>query len=271
MAIKGNLRDFSVTQLLNLVSLARKTGTLVVEGPGDFASVSFEEGKLVQAQMGRDDLRLADVLFHSKKITPTQYRVLCDHSAQMNDKELGLLLVNAGYLTQVDILNSLQQYFIQIVRRLFTWVDGSFHFENEKLPPDGKIPIRIDLENLIIEGARQVKELEQLQSEIPSLDISLKFAERPGANLRNVNLTVEEWRVISYVNPKNSIQQIAKAVRMNDLEIRRIVYSLLQAGLVELVRPETPSPILVGRMFPTPERHEQASLMNRLINRIKSL
>jgi hypothetical protein len=32
MAVKGNLRDFSVTQLLNLINLARKTGTLTVEG-----------------------------------------------------------------------------------------------------------------------------------------------------------------------------------------------------------------------------------------------
>ena len=30
MALKGNLRDFSTTQLLNLVNLARKTGKLTV-------------------------------------------------------------------------------------------------------------------------------------------------------------------------------------------------------------------------------------------------
>jgi len=33
MALKGNLRDFTVTQLLNLINLARKTGTLTIEGP----------------------------------------------------------------------------------------------------------------------------------------------------------------------------------------------------------------------------------------------
>ena len=48
----------------------------------------------------------------------------------------------------------------------------------------------------------------------------------PGRNMRNVNLSVEEWRVVSYINPKNSIRQIARATKMNDLEIRRIVYGL---------------------------------------------
>ena len=31
MALKGNLRDFTITQLLNLINLARKTGALVID------------------------------------------------------------------------------------------------------------------------------------------------------------------------------------------------------------------------------------------------
>jgi hypothetical protein len=54
MALKGNLRDFGLTQLLNLVNLARKTGTLTIEGPSETAWVSFREGKLVYAGGDRD-------------------------------------------------------------------------------------------------------------------------------------------------------------------------------------------------------------------------
>ena len=93
----------------------------------------------------------------------------------MTDKELGLLLINAGYLTQEDILTSLQHYFIDVVRRLFTWVEGFFRFEQKSpFPGDGKITVKVDLENLIIEGSRQLREWEQLQEEIPSLDMALK-------------------------------------------------------------------------------------------------
>jgi hypothetical protein len=56
----------------------------------------------------------------------------------MTDKELGLLLINAGYLTQEDILVSLQQYFIDVVRRLFTWVEGLFRFEQDGLELSGR-------------------------------------------------------------------------------------------------------------------------------------
>lgn len=270
MAFRGNLRDFTITQLLNVINLAGKTGTLIVEGPNETAKVSFREGKLAYAQIGEEDSRLASILYKANKLTAGQYRAIQQRAAHLSDKELGLMLVNAGYLSQDEILLHLQQYFTDVVRRLFTWVEGFFHFDGEMLPPEDRIHVRLNLENLIIEGSRQLRELEQLQDEIPSLDMALKFTDRPGANLRNLNLSVEEWRVISYVNPRNTLRQIAAAVKMNDLEIRRIVYGLLQAGLVELVRPEhMPAPAV--RMFLTDNKEEQKSLVNRLINRIRSL
>jgi hypothetical protein len=271
MALKGNLRDFSITQLLNLVNLARKTGALIVEGPGEVARVTFREGKLAYAQIGQEDNSLPAILQRSSKITGNQYRLLKTRASQMSDKELGLLLINAGYVSQEDILASLQQYFTGIIRRLFTWAEGFFHFEPNMTPPSDKIAVKIDLENLIIEGTRQLKEWEQLQEEIPSLDMALKFTDRPGTNIRKVNLSVEEWKVVSYVNPKNSIRQIARATRMSDIEIRRVIFGLLQAGLVEMIRPNNAPVIPNNRMFPTPNKEEQKSLVNRLITRIRSL
>lgn len=273
MALRGNLRDFTVTQLLNLINLAHKTGTLVIEGPSEVAKVAFRDGKLAHAQIGQEDGRLALVLHRANKLTTGQLRAIQTRAVHVGDKELGLLLINAGYMSQDDILTSLQSYFMDVVRRLFTWVEGSFRFENDMAPPEDRITVRLDLENLIIEGARQLREWEQLQDEIPSLDMALKFIERPGTSMQKMNLSVEEWRVVSYINPRNTIQQIASAAKMSDLEIRRIVYGLLQAGLVEIVRPEG-VPVSVDRARPQvtiQNREEQKSLINRLITRIRSI
>jgi hypothetical protein len=272
MALRGNLRDFTISQLLNLINLANKSGTLVVEGPSETAEVAFREGKLAYAQIDQEDSSLASILYKAKKISYGQYKSIQQRAAHISDKELGLLLINAGYLSQEDILTNLQQHFTDIIQRLFTWVEGFFHFDNDTLTPENRISVQLDLENLIIEGSRQMREWEQLQDEIPSLEMALKFTDRPGTNLRNVNLSVEEWRVVSYINPRNTIRQIASATKMNDLEIRRIVYGLLQAGLVETTRfagVTAPAPTM--RVFPTENKEEQKSLINRLINRIRSL
>jgi hypothetical protein len=275
MALKGNLRDFSITQLFNLINLARKTGTLVVENPNEKVMVSFREGKLAYARTGQEDNSLAMILYRAKKISAAQFRTLKARGENLSDKELGLLLVNANYLDQQSILASLQAYFVEIVNRLFSWAEGFFRFENDVLPPEDKITVRIALENIIIEGSRRMKELEQLQEEIPDLDMALKFADRPGANIRNFSLSVEEWRVVSYINPKNTIQQIARTVKMSELEIRRIVYGLLQAGLVEVVRPEgVPLPPMQAPVRPLVSQanpEQQRSLINRIIKRIRNL
>jgi hypothetical protein len=280
MALKGNLRDFSVTQLLNLVNVAQKTGTLIVERSQEQVFVSFREGKLSFARNGADAGGLTMVLYRAKKLSAAQVRAINERSGGMSDKELGLLLINSNYITQQEILSSLQTYYLSMVNRLFTWSEGLFHFDNDLLPPKDRITVRISLENLIIEGTRKMREWEQLQGEIPSLEMALKFSERQGVNLHNLNLSVDEWKVISFVNPKNTIHQIAKATNKNDLEIRRIVYSFIQAGLVEMVRPEgvpliqpaQPVPQVQPRIAPIQgSKTEFRSLINRIINRIRSI
>jgi hypothetical protein len=274
MALKGNLRDFSFTQLLNLINLAKKSGTLVLESPNGSAWVAFREGKLAYAQIGQEDNSLVGILFKAKKINPNQQRAIQARAVNMNDKELGLLLINANYLSQQDILNSLQTYLVDVVGRLYTWIDGNFRFDGERLPPTDRITLRLSLENLIVEGVRQMREQEQLKDEIPSLDMALKFTERPGTNIRNLSLNAREWKVVSFISPKNSIRQIARAVRLNEVEIRRIIFALLQAGLVEMVRP-VGAPAYARQSItpgiPQTSKEEQKSLITRLIQRIRAI
>ncbi len=272
MALKGNLRDFSITQLLNLINLAHKTGLLRIRGPKSEAAAYFRQGKLAYAALSDQPNDLASLLYREKKLTAGQYRAIRAHHQRLSDTALGLLLVNAGYFTQGEILAVVQSAYVDVIKRLFTWVDGHFEFHSNAPFPKGRIPTRVSLENLIIEGSRQMREWELLQNEIPDLDMALKFADRPDVNLKHLNLSVEEWRVVSYINPKNTIRQIARATKMNDLEIRRIVYGLLQAGLVELVRPANksmPKPIHTALEGKTKE--DQRSLVNRLIARIRGL
>lgn len=277
MALQGNLQDFTVTQLLNLVNLANKSGALLIQAPNEGARLIFRQGKLAYAQLvseeGKKQGSLPSILHRAEKINDAQLNTLQTRASEMSDKELGLLLINSGYVSQQDILESLQSYFTSILQQLFTWVEGRFKFDPTQDVPESKIPVRIALEDMIMEGSRQLHEWEQLNSEIPNLDMALAFTDRPGVNLKKVNLNVEEWRVVSYINPKNSIRQIAKATKMNDVEIRRIVYGLLQAGLVKLIRPQGAPTQIEGLQsaFPGKDREEQKSLVTRLIKRIRSI
>lgn len=274
MALKGNLSDFTITQLLNLINLANKTGTLMIKAPSETAKITFRDGKLAYAQIGNPkDNGLGSILHAAKVITKAQYGTVKSRGSEMSDKELGLLLINSGYVTQEDILSSLQSHFVKILQNLFSWAEGLFQFIADDPPPQDKIPVKMDLENIIMEGSRKLREWEQLKDEIPNLDMALRFTDRPGVNIRSVNMSVEEWKVVSYINPKNSINKIAKATKLNEADIRSIVYSLLQAGLVEIIRPDGAQNHLPGieAAIPGKDKKEQKSIVNKLIGRIRSL
>jgi hypothetical protein len=277
MALKGNLRDFTTTQLLNLINLARKTGTLIIQGQ-DTAHMAFREGKLIYAYMGSGESSLATVLQVAGKLSEEQSRIIQTRAKGTSDKQLGHMLIQAGYVTQSDIIQSVRQYVLDVVYKLFTWAEGQFRFDANILPSSDRITIPIDLESVIMEGSRRLKEWEVLQEEIPDLEIALRFTDRPDARLNNVNLTVEEWRVVSFINPRNTIQQIARANNLSDFEIRRIVYGMLQAGLVEFVgKPKVVErPVETSRQARRAAANEQSpaekrSVVVRLIDRIRGL
>lgn len=290
--LKGTLQDLHTTQLLHLINLAKKTGTLklfagvptgkeIIMGDGETkrpevlpgaerSRVAFREGKLVFAQMTERDSHLATVLHKSNKLNDQQYRVIRERAANATDKALALLLINANYVSQVDIMQSVQQHTLDIVYDVMTWTKEPFIFEEGEMPPPGRITVPIDLENVIIQGTLRMRELDQLAKELPNLDFALRFPEAPCEKLKKIQLGVEEWRVVSFINPKNSIRQIAKACNMTDMQIRQIVYGLLNAGLVELVKPAEPPKSTVKPTKPvanTPQR----PVITKLIDRIKNL
>jgi len=282
MALKGNLRDFSTTQLLNLINLARKTGTLTIEAQ-ETAQLAFREGKLIYAttENSSNESNLAQILQRAGKLSTEQASFIIQRAQGTNEKQLGHLLIQAGYVTQSDIIQSVRQHVLEIIYKLFTWAEGLFRFEANKMPPTDRITIPIDLESVIMEGSRRLKEWERLQEELPNLNVSLRFTDKPDARLRNINLTVQEWRVVSFINPRNTIRQIAQANSLSEFEIRRIVYGMLQAGLVEFTeqpksaaakaRERAPSRAAAAARARTIEPAVKRSVVTRLINRIRSL
>lgn len=259
MALKGNLRDFSLHQLLNLINLAHKTGALTVKpekvanssnGHSAPAALFFREGRLIHAFYEGKPARLTDVLVQVGRLTPEQAQAVRQRSRIDTDKELGLLLIHNGFLSQNDIIQGVRGYLLETVYQLFTWPAGDFRFEPNELPPDERITVPLSLENVILEGNRRQQEWEKLIDEIPNLDVSLRFAERPSANLRNISLTRQEWQVISFINARNTIRQIGEYLMLDEFQIRRVVYGLKQNGLVELMQPPRVEPAIPKAPLP---------------------
>jgi hypothetical protein len=282
MSLRGKLEDFNTTQLLNLVHLARKTGSLQVNRGinGDHrahaSELFFRDGKLIHASMDGYDGALTSMLVKGGKLPARQAGVINERASSLGDKRLALILIKNGMVSKEDVISSATRYIHEIVYSLFGWRRGQFTFEPDKQPQSSRITIPIDLANLIIEGSRRVQETERLEEELPDLDVALRFTDHPDAKLKQIRLNEQEWKVISFVRPTNSLRRIAQATQMSDTEIRRIAYGLLQAGIVDLVgRASVPQPQISDNGRPRPTRtrrtYVKRGIVNRLIERIKNL
>ncbi len=270
MALHGDLKDYSITQLLNLVNLSRKSGTLVVDGSAGVSRLAFDRGKLTYATVGNDVAALSKVLFQNRKISPGVFEFLRKFGPEPNDKEVGLYLVSGGFSTRDEITTLMEQHYSEQIRKLFAWSEGSFRFIQEEQTPEDRIPVRTNLENLIVEGARHSTRGKTIEKELPQLDITLKFPEKPRSDIKNINLNKNEWRVVSLVNPGNTVRKIAAAAGMDELETRKIVYSLLQARVVEVAHTAPqPKPGIQTRKLTKPEIEEQKGLVTRIIGRFR--
>ena len=276
MALKGNLRDFSTTQLLNLVNLARKTGMLTVDGSSQNVVLYFKEGRLIRASADADSVHLAAMLLRTGKLAEDQAQAVNSQSGSSSDRAVGKYLMDTRLVSRDDIIQGVKDYMLDIVYDLFTWDEGDFYFEQDSLPANDRITIPLNLDNVILEGSRRIEQNKELEQELPDLStIALKITDKP---LRDVKLTQDDWRVISHIHPRNSVKQIAQNNNMDEYQIRKIVYGMLQAGLVQLIPPEgleQRKPQVprgrAGRKAASQSPAEKRSVVTKLIERIKRI
>ena len=275
MALKGNLQDFSTTQLLNLVNLARKTGKLTVNGQETKAFLYFREGRLIHSSTNTDEGHLTTMLLETGKLSQDQAQAVHSQANSSSDKVVGKYLMDTKLVSRDDIVQGVKDYMLEIVYDLFTWGDGSFYFEQDVLTTSDRITVPLNLDNVILEGSRRIQEQDKLQDELPDLNkIALKITDKP---LRDVKLTQDDWKVITHIHPRNTVKQIAQNNNMDEFQIRKIVYGMLQAGLVEIITPEGMEPIKrapvtrAGRRAANQSPAEKRSVVTKLIDRIKRI
>ncbi|MEM9952259.1 MAG: DUF4388 domain-containing protein [Chloroflexota bacterium] len=291
MPLQGNIRDFSTTQLLNLVNLSRRTGMLTIfeaiptgekdamknekmAAGAERAKVAFNKGKLVYASFSEQDDGLVAVLNKAGKLTDDQAKILKERAKNTSDKALAMRLIGAKYVTQADIVSCIKQHILDVVYNLMTWGEGPFRFDDDALPGKDQILVPIDLENVIIEGSRHLKQMEEINAVIDDLDMALRFPENPKEKFKGIQLSVDEWKVVSYVNPKNSLRQIMKVLNMSEQEIKKVIFALHQAGLVELVRKTAatqPSNTSSRRRRRRAANQPDKKVINKLIDKLKQI
>jgi tetratricopeptide (TPR) repeat protein len=240
MAIKGSLAEASLPDVLQLLSMGKKTGCLSVTHKNNFGSIYFDKGKISYAAIVNRRDRLGDILVKAGTITSQQLDQAIAAQGKTRDKRIGEILVDLGIVTKDQLNAQIRIQIEEAVYFLFTWSEGAFNFEGDILPEQQDFLVSVNPESLLLEGARRVDEWSQIEKKIPSFDIVFEL-DRKRVEGSGVKLTQEQTVIMNLIDGQRDVTHIIEDSGLVEFEVGKALYGLATAGFLHRVgRSKTP-------------------------------
>jgi CheY-like chemotaxis protein len=129
MSLVGNLEELGLGEILQIVSLSRKTGVLSLSSRGRDGSVFFRHGQVVRAASSTYQQSLGEVLIQKGVIDLSVLRKSLAFQQEHGFSErLGVILVKNFGVSQEIIEEVVREQIENVVFSLFGWSDGTFNF-----------------------------------------------------------------------------------------------------------------------------------------------
>ncbi|HEY2824994.1 MAG TPA: DUF4388 domain-containing protein [Gemmatimonadales bacterium] len=229
MAIKGSLKEASLPDVLQLLSLGQKSGCLSVTDRNQFGYVYFDRGKICYASIVNRRDRLGDILVKNGKISQAQLEGAIEHQSKTRGgKRLGEILVDQAAITRKDLEAYMRLQIEEAVYFLFTWTQGNFNFEAE-VRPEQDFTVSINPESLLLEGARRVDEWSLIEKKIPSLDV-IFTVDRDRLASSQVHLTDVQEQIVPLLDGVRDVTMVVEDSGLGEFEVGKALYGLITAG-----------------------------------------
>lgn len=135
MSISGSLEDVAVADVLQFISLGKRTGTLELERDGERARLGFHEGTLVSAQAPGAP-RLGELLLESGRVEATTLRrAMAEQAEGPVRRSIGQILVEGGHLAPEALQRVVKLQLERTVERVLAWERGTFDFALDEIRP----------------------------------------------------------------------------------------------------------------------------------------
>lgn len=234
MAIKGSLKEASLPDVLQLLSLGRKSGCLSITDRSSLGYIFFDHGRICYATVVNRRDRLGDILCKSGRITQEQLEQAIGLQDRDRDKKLGEILVENGAISRAELEHFIRIQIEEAVYFLFTWRRGSFTFESDVQPHRQDFLVSIDPEALLLEGARRVDEWSLIEKKIPAFDIIFRV-DKAHLDSAAVSLTDEQKLIIPLLDGTRDVRQIVEQSALVEFEVGKALYGLITAGFAHRV------------------------------------
>ncbi|MER3485731.1 MAG: hypothetical protein C4345_06985 [Chloroflexota bacterium] len=231
--LQGRLGNFLISDILQMISLSGKTGTLTLIQGWNTRTISFENGRITYVAAGARLPGMFDLLIRIGRVQRHQVEAFRARRPGKTEEEMLAELVQRKILDREDLERCHELLLETAVYTLFLWRNCQFTFKAGEVVKEGGVAVTVDGNHLIIEGTRRVDEWIQISPVVPS--VFMIFRQRPHLIERTVPEHLQS--VYRAVDGQRDVATIARLTGLTQFEAAKALYELVQGRFVEAIPP----------------------------------
>lgn len=231
MSLKGKLQSFDLPNVLQLLSNGEKTGVLNVTNGEEEVKIIIQRGAVIYATSSLKEFRLGYLMVNDGMISD---RVLhtCLEESDTSQSAIGMVLVQKEYISQEVLISYTRKQVLEILYNLFFWQEGDFEYHDATHNLENMIVAPIQTMAILLEASRRMDEMSVITRQIPDMNMVFQISYRITEN-KEIVLNLNEWRMLSFINGKDSIQQIIEKSGSDTFSVLKILYALISFGIIK--------------------------------------
>jgi hypothetical protein len=259
MILSGDLKDFSLADVLQLLLQQRKTGVLSLDNGKEKAEVFISAGNVngvrVNGELPEDKIK--EMLVASGKLDKADLHQLESLSLDMNRPLLSTLMAK-GHLTEEDKKEWLQIISEDMVCELFGWVSGKYDF-GTGLKSSGSISLQspISTEFACMEGMRRIDEWPRLKAAVPGQKAVFKPTGKPFEG----DLQGWDFLVLGLIEGRKNVAQISKQLPFGSFRLSECLVNLWEGGFIDRVADSVEEPESQAPVDPQSEKDRKTAMV----------
>lgn len=227
--LQGRLGNFLISDLLQMIQLSGKTGTLTLLQGWNNRKITFELGRISYVSSGSRLPSQFELLVRTGRLTRHQVEAFRQRRPGKSDEEMIDELISRKLIDRAAIDKCNEQLLESAIYTLFLWRNCAFTFKAGDVSKVNGVAVSVDGNHLIIEGTRRVDEWIEISPVVPS--VFMIFRQRPHLVERTVPDHLQ--RVFDCVNGNRDVTGIARATGLSQFDAARALYELAQDRFVE--------------------------------------
>lgn len=230
--IRGNLAACRIVEVMQMLSLQRQTGKLVITRGGEDAEIFFKEGAVCFASTDPNgsSSRMEGMLKRTCRIKDDSLRHVL-RVAEMTGQPIDGVLAQERVMDIKTFGDCLRRHTESSVYKAMAWRDGDFFFE-KATPPALANPVLLKVDDLLLEGARRADEWMLIQQKIPNFSLVFEPMIGNADELSRRGMSETDLKVFKHIDGRRTVQDIIDELGLAEFDAAKSLFILLSVNLI---------------------------------------